>query len=221
MYTDKPILVTGCARSGTSLTAGILEICGAYGGKTCGPTAYNKKGQFENTEIRNQIVKDYLRRNGWDPLCQDPLPPRDLEPEPGWKDKVLAVMRKHGYKGERPWYYKGAKMCLMWQLWHDAFPKATWIIVNRNADEIVQSCLKTPFMRKRKDAASWMEWVNIHRQRFSDMEKAGLIVFNVYPSELISEQLDNMEKIVAFLGLEWNDEKVKAFIEPKLWNNKK
>lgn len=215
---DRPILITGCARSGTSLTAGILEICGAYGGKICGATAYNKKGQFENTEIRNNIVKPYLKKHGWDPLCQDPLPPRELESDPGWKDKILSVIKKHGYDGTRPWYYKGAKMCLMWQLWHHAFPKATWIIVRRNKNEIVNSCMRTPFMRKRKTLQSWMEWVEIHEQRFDDMERAGLMAFKVYPSELISEQLDNMEKIVAFLGLTWDDEKVKQFIEPKLWN---
>jgi hypothetical protein len=218
MYSDKPILVTGCARSGTSLTAGILEICGAYGGKICGATKYNKKGQFENTEIRNNIVKPYLKKNNWDPLCQDPLPPRHLDPVPDWKEKILGVVRKHGYKGDCPWYYKGAKMCLMWQLWHDAFPKATWIIVRRNAQEIANSCIKTAFMRRRKTFESWIEWVNIHEQRFDDMEKAGLFAFNVYPSELINDQLDNMEKIVTYLGLTWNEEKVKEFIEPKLWN---
>ena len=217
---DQPIFITGCARSGTSLTAGIVEICGAYGGKTCGPTAYNRKGQFENTQIRNGVVKQYLKKNGWDPLCQDPLPPADLEPELGWKESILNIMEKHGYKKDTRWYYKGAKMCLMWQLWHNAFPKATWIIVNRNIEDIVRSCLKTPFMKKRKTKESWIEWVSIHRQRFVDMEKAGLMIFNVYPKEMISGQFGNMKKIINFLGLEWKENQVKNFVDPKLWGSK-
>ncbi len=47
-YTELPIIVTGCARSGTSLTAGVLHLCGAWIGKCTGPTAYKKRGQFEN-----------------------------------------------------------------------------------------------------------------------------------------------------------------------------
>ena len=39
-----PIIITGCARSGTSLTAGVINICGAGGGEMSGATIYNKKG---------------------------------------------------------------------------------------------------------------------------------------------------------------------------------
>ena len=69
-----PIIVTGCARSGTSLTAGIINICGAYGGTLAPPNVNNRKGMFENTTVRQTIVKPYLREHGWDPLGQNPLP---------------------------------------------------------------------------------------------------------------------------------------------------
>jgi hypothetical protein len=67
-----PILITGCARSGTSMTAGIVHICGAFGGRMSGPTPNNRKGMFENEEVRNQIVKPYLSSIGADPLGQKP-----------------------------------------------------------------------------------------------------------------------------------------------------
>ena len=70
----EPILITGAARSGTSLTAGIISICGAFGGNTTGSTPYNRNGQFENSHIRNRIVKPYLVRMGVDKLGQYPLP---------------------------------------------------------------------------------------------------------------------------------------------------
>ena len=34
-----PILITGCARSGTSMIAGVINICGAFGGDMAGPNA--------------------------------------------------------------------------------------------------------------------------------------------------------------------------------------
>ena len=64
---DKPIFITGCARSGSSMTGGIVSLCGAWGGIMSGPTAYNKKGMFENAEIRNTMIKPLLERLGFDP----------------------------------------------------------------------------------------------------------------------------------------------------------
>ena len=63
-----PILVTGAARSGTSMTAGIIHLCGAFGGKLSGPTTYNKKGMFENGTIRNELVKPFFSAIGADRL---------------------------------------------------------------------------------------------------------------------------------------------------------
>jgi hypothetical protein len=94
----EPILITGCARSGTSMVAGVINRCGAFGGKMSGPNSNNQKGMFENAVIRNSIVKPYLRQIGVDHLGQYPLPnienlliPRD------WKWKVEQVMIDQGY----------------------------------------------------------------------------------------------------------------------------
>ena len=43
-----------------------------------------------------------------------------------WRHFVQKIMHRHGWK-EGPWFYKGAKACLMWPMWHDAFPDAKWI----------------------------------------------------------------------------------------------
>ena len=40
----EPILITGAARSGTSMSAGVVSLCGAWGGELSGPNVYNKKG---------------------------------------------------------------------------------------------------------------------------------------------------------------------------------
>jgi hypothetical protein len=51
-YSKSPIIITGCARSGTSMIAGIINLCGAWKGVTSGPNKYNAKGMFENHELR-------------------------------------------------------------------------------------------------------------------------------------------------------------------------
>ena len=83
-YANRPILVTGCARSGTSMTAGIIDLCEAWGGITSGPNRNNRKGMFENASIRNNLVKPFLANIGADPMGQSPLP--DVE-----KCKLMSV----------------------------------------------------------------------------------------------------------------------------------
>src|SRR4030067_1618246 len=131
MKNESPILITGCARSGTSMVAGIINTCGAWGGKLISPSNYNQKGFFENIAIRNKICKPFLESIGADTKGQLPLP--DIEKIKNissssffnivWRTKVLDEINKQSYLGG-VWYYKGAKMCLMWPIWNAAFSDA-------------------------------------------------------------------------------------------------
>lgn len=224
-----PILITGCARSGTSMVAGAVNKCGAFGGQMAGATKNNQKGMFENTRIRNTIVKPYLRDLGMDPLGQYPLPNITSLPIPSNLNKlVLQIMREQGYT-RGPWFYKGAKLCLIWPVWKYAFPNAKWIIVRRRDDDIVHSCLNTKFMRAfgrevfRKAAgvedevAGWYWWINQHKKRFVEMIDRGLNVKMVWPERMVDGDYSQMMETIEWLGLKWNSE-VLSFIDPKLWH---
>lgn len=219
-----PILITGCARSGTSMTAGILDISGAWGGTMSGATESNKKGMFENAEIRNCMVKPLLMQVGADPMGQNPLPKeesfRDISGE-SWSNSILRIIKGQGYDEESLWFYKGAKMCLMWTLWNKAFPNAKWIIVRRRGTDIINSCLKTGFMRAYSGVEGWRSWVGIHVERFQQMKNSGLDIREVYPQEMVDGNFEEIKSVVDWLGLEWKDEKVKEFISPELWHAKK
>jgi len=221
---DQPILITGAARSGTSMTAGIINICGAWGGKMSGPTRYNKRGMFENEEIRNDLMKPFLKSINCDPMGQDPLP--DMEEvykkafsiDWKWRMRACSIIKKQGYKNEIPWFYKGAKMCLIWPLWYRAFPRATWIIVRRKDDDVIHSCLKTGFMRKYQDVEGWQTWVDVHKERFLEMEAAGLKIITIWPQKMVNGELDEIHSAVDSLGLGWKQNSVVDFISPALWS---
>ena len=105
---NPPILITGCARSGTSLVAGIINMRGAFGGKMSGPNMNNAKGMFENARIRNDIVKPYYRSIGVDPLGQYPLPDIESLPIPtGWANDVIRIIQEEGIVPMDPhqWIY--------------------------------------------------------------------------------------------------------------------
>jgi len=216
-----PILITGCARSGTSMTAGIINMCGAFGGKMSGPTKNNKRGMFENEKIRNKIVKPYLADLGVDPMGQHPLPDiHRLHPSAAMQRDVEGIIKSEGYE-EGPWFYKGAKMCLFWPLWNVHFPTAKWIIVRRADEDIVFSCMRTVFMRAFQSEEGWQDWVDEHKDRFVEMFEAGMNIREVWPSKFVNGDFTEIhEVVVRFLGLEWNKKAVMDFIEPALWSTK-
>jgi len=222
-------LITGCARSGTSMVAGVVHLCGAFGGDMSGPNKNNAKGMFENAYIRNSIVKPYLRKIGVDSMGQYPLPDiRNLNIPIDWKNRIEQVMQRQGYK-DGPWFYKGAKMCLTWPIWHYAFPNAKWVIVRRRTGDIVNSCMKTSFMQAftRKDTQQkvgvgsekdgWIWWVRQHEERFVEMIQAGLNVKIVWPERMVDNNYQQMSEAIDWLGIEWKSKEVFDFIDPKLW----
>jgi len=227
-----PILITGCARSGTSLVAGIVHKCGAFGGVMSGPNTNNAKGMFENSRIREHIVKPFYRSINVDPMGQYPLP--DVESlliPTGWQKKIEGVMMGEGYK-DGPWMYKGAKLCQHWPVWHYAFPTAKYIIVRRKTSDIINSCERTGFMRAFalpknlnavnafSEADGWLWWVHQHEQRFVEMIQAGLNCKVVWPERMVDGDYSQMKETIEWLGLKWNQGEVLGFIEPKLWKSR-
>jgi hypothetical protein len=223
---NDPILITGCARSGTSMTAGIIHICGAFGGDLFGPNRNNQKGMFENKIIRQDIVKPFLRRMKVDPLGQYPLPSNrqifeiNQVQADKWRSRIRETIQREGYQ-EGEWFYKGAKICLIWRIWHLAFPKAKFVIVRRDANDIASSCLRTSFMRAYSDRKGWLKWVAKHEKRFDEMKQAGLDVREFWPSKVIEGDFDYAREFVEGLGLKYNDKMVKAFVDPTLYRRSK
>jgi hypothetical protein len=222
----EPILITGAARSGTSLIAGVIHTCGAWCGVVRGPRKSNPKGMFENIEIINELIKPVLRRIGADPMGQKPLPVTSQFHglDEGffeiWRNRTLEIIKSQGYE-DGPWFIKEPKMTLTWYIWHKAFPNATWIIVRRNPEDIVTSCIKTRFMLAYQTRPGWMGWVTIHEKRFEEMHDAKLKIFQVWPQRAIDGDFTELQAVVNNLGLNWDLNKITEFVSPSLWHRTK
>jgi len=233
-YTDSPILITGAARSGTSMIGACVHLCGAWKGDTGGPSKYNAKGMYENLPLRQDVVKPLLRGLKSDPRGQYPLPLTDniLIPQK-FKQTVIDSITKQGWTPDKPWMYKCAKMSLIWPVWQYAFPDSKWIIVRRKTPDIVNSCMKTGFMtefqnedtqKKIKvdtEAEGWKWWVNRHEDKFVEIINAGLDVKTVWPERMIHADYTQMMQAIEWLGLKWNGPGVIDFIEPRLWKSRR
>lgn len=225
----KIILITGVPRSGTSLTAGIVHHCGAFGGKLSPPNPSNKKGMFENTYIRTHIVKSYLRNAGLDPLGQSPLPHPKQFVQGGRHSDFLRGGRLRNFFVQHmisqdwdktaPLFYKGPKMCLMWPAWVSAFPEAQWVLVHRDKEQIIDSCIRTPFMKRHgKNRKGWGDFVDTYRAHMEELAAAAPGRSYMIWSADILEDLNEARKLIDWLELEWNEEAVRGFVEPSLYN---
>lgn len=165
---NDPVLITGFARSKTSWVAKTVQDAGFFGGDTVGPDINNRFGYFENRKLRRDVTKPMLAHWGCDPLGIRQLP--EGQPSaPNIRALVLLKLRSDGHQGE-PWYFKDCKLALQWWVWAKAFPNATWVIVERDIEEIIVSCLRTSFMAQHStDADFWHRKVSEYRSRFEEI----------------------------------------------------
>jgi len=175
---------------------------------------------YENIAIKQNIDKGYLLDIHMDPKGQNPLPDTNKIPIPqDWRRKVEDIIVREGYT-EGPWFYKGARCCLVWPVWHYAYPNAKWVIVRRKTADIIHSCLNTSFMNAYNDREGWLEWVHHHEDCFVEMIKAGLNVKQVWPERLLRGNYEQMYELIDWLGLTWKSKEIMDFLEPKLWKSK-
>jgi len=213
--TNQPVLVTGVPRSGTSLTMGLLQRCGLWLGTTVPGGVSNPDGFFENTAIREGIVKPLLKNLGFDPLGVKTLPtPAPKYVFPDLRERVLEIIQAEGYSGSQPWGYKGAKMALVWNIWAEAFPDATWIIVSRNVDDVVRSCLKTHFMSQHStDPMFWRYFHEVYTQRLNQMRSSvKRRVIEVRYEDIIGGDLSSIDIVCKHAGLTFDLDRAQGLV---------
>jgi len=119
----------------------------------------------------------------------------------------------------------------MWRVWNQAFPDAKWIIVRRKTEDIVNSCLKTSFMRSFSDTSvcreigvdntreGWIWWVREHERMFLDMTRAGIDYTVIRPDRMAEGDYSQISAMLEWLGLPWT-ESIVPNIEPIFTNYK-
>ena len=205
-----PCIITGCARSRTSLVMQILQISGAFLGSVIGVTGANPQGQLELRQIIDQVQKPWLKQHGFDPKGQYPLPPEDFDSiDPHRRQQVEKIFAEQGFT-ERP-FFKDAKACLDWVAWNYAFPDAIWIIVRRNEEGIIKSCLspKAPFMSAFNNEKGWRWWVHEHIKRFEQIKANCKYIYEIDTDKIVAEDFSEIKPLVEDLGLVWDEEKTR------------
>ena len=207
-FLNNPIFVTGVERSGSSLIARILDMCGAFSGKTT--------SMCENALLK-AFTDTYYRQMGIDTRGQFPLPNTQQMLIPGdWKERVFGLLGSEDYDENTPWMYKGSRIAQIWPVWNYAFPNAKWIVVRRRTGDVIESCLKTGFMNVYADKQvqkiigvqdereGWLWWVHQQEQEFRDMIETGLNVKVIWPERMLDGNFEQIHEMLEWVGLPWN-----------------
>lgn len=224
MNQNNPILITGCPRSGTSMIAGMLSLSGIYSGVV--------DKMYENIPIRDNLIKNYLRQVGMGDTGHYPLVSKYplVFPE-YWIEKVIGVLKKQGYT-DGVWMYKDCRNALLWQLWYLSFPNAKWIIVRRNREDIIYSCQHTGYMRTfdnydvcktigvENNTQAWQWMIDEYEMRFNKIKQCENVM-EVWPEKIAQGDFSEVKKIWEWLGIDWNDEKMREYIQPKFYKHNK
>jgi hypothetical protein len=215
-----PILVTGLPRSGTSMVAGLLHACGAWVGSTLAGDEQNPRGYFEHAFIREKVVKSILARLGHDPLGVRSIPALDLSLRvEALSELVGQIIRADGY-GEGPWLYKDAKLSLIWPAFADAFPDAQWVLVQRDPEQVIQSCLRTPFMAQHSsDPAFWENFVDRYTKYLEALSETGRNVHTISSEDILNGSYGQLQHIMELCGLEFIKSEVDAFVCKDYWHS--
>lgn len=215
----EPIFVLGTARSGTSLVSGILEKCGAWLGKTePGGDKENPDGFFENRAIRLYVIKQIMLDHGCDPLGVRAIPSmKSLRAVDNLEQVIFNILKEEGYEGG-PWAFKDAKLSLLWPIFLKVFPNAKWVIVRRDIDGIINSCLNAWFMKiHTKDPAYWRIWAELYVERANLLKQKSSNVYEIWPQEFVKGDMNSLREMIDWLGLDWNEE-VSNFINKDYWH---
>jgi len=231
MIVKSPILITGCSRSGSSMIAATVNLCGAFGGKMFYENQSAKRGMYENVKIRDSVVKAYLREVGADDMGQYPIVDSNNLPLPvDWKQQLRKILMEDGYSGGN-WMYKDSRSALIWPIWHSIYPKAKWIIVRRRTGDVVDSCIKTGFMSAFKnednqknvgvknEREGWIWWVHEYEKRFVEMITIGLDYRIIWPERMVDGDYNQLYELCDWLELTWKKEAL-SFIDTLLWNSR-
>jgi len=163
---SKTIIVLGKARSGTSLTAGILTILGVDMNGDNSPTPFNPHGAYEDLDF-NDLDKEILKSAGGDHLLHLPSRESILEQRQKYASKLQIFFEQKSKKGL--WGWKKPATILLLDLYLPYIKNPHFVVVTRDSQSNAISLLD--YLKPRHPSvtlAYCLEIVNVFNKRMSE-----------------------------------------------------
>lgn len=133
---SQPLIIAGMHRSGTSLTASILQQAGVFiGDQLLKANVGNVAGHFEDEDFLH-LHQDILISQGISPEGWSIAGPIDVPPQFWGRAQELCDRRLKLYK---TWGWKEPRTTLFLRFWQQLLPKAKFIFPYRSPWEVIDS----------------------------------------------------------------------------------
>src|SRR6056297_1522636 len=200
MEKNRPIVVLGMARSGTSLVAGSLHVNGIWFYPHY-PRKQNPKGDYVNPEINKILNKGN-----------------------NTKKRILEAIYNQGYK-DGFWGCKHDINLGLINIWNKTF-SPVYVLVRRSPEDIWTSTLKMRVVKKQaisteaaKKIIPYNRFLKQWQTKTKYLDK--LNGFNIWPQKIIDGDFSELKDCLDFFGLELSEQKVNGFILKDSWHGGK
>jgi hypothetical protein len=202
-----PVAVAGMHRSGSSLIARLLNLCGLDLGpadQLMPPAPDNTEGFWECVPFF-RVNEEILRELGgqWD---------RPPQPLPGWEsERLLNPWRElaGGLPGtlglKEPWGWKDPRNSLTLPFWNELWPDLRVVVCVRNPLEVANSLLQRDRFTFGKSLKLWHEY----NQRILRCVPSETVIISHYDA-YFSDPVAELTRVVEFLRLPADGQKIET-----------
>jgi len=203
------VIVTGPPRSGTSFLTGLITQMGF----SPGPADWLKKGDEHNKygyfecmplwKISFGVLKNLGGSFHKLPACN-----------PDWtaqfnaeKKKIAKLVKSGGIE-----VYKDNQLLILSELYHELFPEAKWVFINRDIKETYKS--------RFGESMSFKQWKSITKERMSRWHNSLPSKKALYLNyqDFKDDKVNTINDLQSFLGIELNQDQIAsclAFFKPR------
>lgn len=211
MIDQRPILIAGPPRSGTTMIAGLLHYHGVWVGNTrvtrypgTNPPDFGS----ENIDIKQLMKQEASNQNYSNWNCPFPVRP-DCD-----FTELKTKIQKYVPENVK-WMVKTSWLLIYYEFWKWAYPKALWIFTKRNTLAIFDSMNRHPGMAKNhsdKDKLKFIDALKIRQQLIASEVKRS------YPVDVKKVSMKNDIEIMnlfEYLSIRVNWDIVDDWIKPE------
>jgi GT2 family glycosyltransferase len=199
------ICIAGMHRSGTSMLAKLLHLCGVYLGRErdmVAATPHNADGHWENVEFMaiNEGILNELGA-GWD----NPFVLGDRSNQSPSLDRFrtkASVLLEH-FKGREPWGWKDPRNSLTLDFWQELLPELRVIICVRHPLDVAQSLRRRGLSSYSLAISLW----NAYNQRVLNLVPADRRLVTHY-DQFFPDASGELRRIADWLALSVSDETI-------------
>ncbi|NJO44189.1 MAG: glycosyltransferase [Oscillatoriales cyanobacterium RM2_1_1] len=176
------VIIAGMHRSGTSLTASLMQRLGVYiGRRLVEADEGNIRGHFENIDFV-RFHQSILHMHGLDDLgCV--IQPHDFHITPSYLEQAKHLVIQN-HNPQAPWGWKDPRTTLFLDFWRQLLPAAQFIFVYRSPWEVVDSLYRraTDLKILENPEVAVKMWLHYNREilRFHHTYPAQCLLVNVY-----------------------------------------